>query len=60
MSKSTTGGGRKIGRNKQKCQRYRDMHTRERNKARIAKKIAKEAAKKRAKLVRRKADMTAK
>lgn len=38
--------GRKIGRDKDKCARYRARGTREKNKARRAAKIARQAAKK--------------
>ena len=34
MPKKTSGGQRKHGRNKTKCQVYKDAHTREHNKAR--------------------------
>ncbi|MBT7009103.1 hypothetical protein HN960_01540 [Candidatus Peregrinibacteria bacterium] len=32
--KSSSGGNKKHGRNKDKCTRYRNMHTREKNKVR--------------------------
>ena len=35
------GGGRKIGRNKEECARYRQRHRREKNKSRKWKKILK-------------------
>ena len=32
MAKAKGGGGKKVGRNKQKCERYQTAHTREKNK----------------------------
>ena len=32
MAKAKGGGGKKVGRNKQKCERYKTAHTREKNK----------------------------
>ncbi|HLA88124.1 MAG TPA: hypothetical protein VJL10_08885 [Anaerolineales bacterium] len=34
MTQAKSGGAKKIGRNKEKCARYRAMHTREMNKVR--------------------------
>ena len=46
MSKAASGGGKKIGRHKTHCARYRSENRREKNKARVARKIAKMLAKK--------------
>jgi hypothetical protein len=49
MSKSSTGGSKKIGRNKIKCAKYKSECRREVNKRRIAKKLARFTEKKIAK-----------
>ena len=48
-----SGGAKKYGRNLAQCKRYRDLGTREKNKARKAKKEAKKAEKLAAKKARR-------
>jgi len=39
--RKTSGGARKFGRNKEKCQRYRDQNRKEKNKIRKWKKLIK-------------------